>query len=111
MLTYERELRGTEIQVVETYNPGALDRVTVFDRSNKEVEVWKGIDPVKPKRGKGTAFIPVNVSFPFRTVKLYLNSTDIKGWNEIDAVGVKESGTVYWATRARASSTFARPLY
>jgi hypothetical protein len=50
------------------------------------------------------------VDFAFKTnrVKLYLDSKGVPGWNEIDAVGLRESGgKTHWATSADASSTYA----
>jgi hypothetical protein len=109
LLTYRKAVQGKEILVYETYNPGALTRVTVFNGS-KEVEVWKGKDPVVAQDGKGIATIPVNVAFAFSKVKLYIDSPAVAGWNEIDAVEVKDAaGKSHWASRARASSTYAVP--
>jgi hypothetical protein len=43
-------------------------------------------------------------------VKLYIESTRVPGWNEIDAVGVKDDqGKLHWAVAADASTTFAQP--
>ncbi len=109
LLTYRGAMHASQIHVYETYNPGALSRVTVFD-GNREVEVWKGKDPVKvdAETGVGIAVIPVDVPFAFRRVKLYIDSKAVLGWNEIDAVGVKDTvGTVHWVARARASTTYA----
>lgn len=115
LLTYKKAAVPAEILIYETYNPGAVYRVTVF-RGRKEVEVWSGTDPVpadNPVSGKitkGVAKIPVDVSFSTKQVKVYLHSTMVPGWNEIDAVGIKDAkGKIQWASRARASSTYANP--
>ena len=43
-----------------------------------------------------------------RTVKLYLDSAGVPGWNEIDAVElVGRDGSHQWARSATASSTYA----
>ena len=117
LLTYAKAVKPVEIQVYETYNPGAVYRVTVFD-GNKEVEVWSGTDPVTVNSSlnglssMGTAKLPVTVGFSTKMVKVYLHSKAVTGWNEIDAVGIRDvAGTVHWAKKARASSTFAAPAY
>ncbi len=107
LLTYAKAFDAKEVIVHESYNTGALTRVTVMD-GTKEVEVWSGTDPVGVGEGHGIAVIPVDVHFPVRRVKLYFASKDVAGWNEIDAVGLREKrGKIHWATRARASSTYA----
>jgi hypothetical protein len=96
------------IDIHETFNPGAVNRVTVFTANGKEVEVWSGKDPTPVGSGRGVSKIPVKVDFKTEQVKIYLDSPRVRGWNEIDAVGlVDESGRTQWASDAKASSTFA----
>jgi hypothetical protein len=46
--------------------------------------------------------------FKTNKVKLYLKSTEVPGWNEIDAVGLLDAaGKLQWATKAEASSSYA----
>jgi hypothetical protein len=108
LLEYAEAVKPRAVRVVETYNPGALERVTVFDPQDREVEVWKGEDPTPPISAMGTSNIPVNVDFPVKRVKIYLDSPAVEGWNEIDAVGLVDAeGKLHWAESATASSTYA----
>lgn len=110
-LTYAQPVKVKEVQVVETFNPGALIRVTVFDAEGNEVEAWKGEDPTPQGSGMGTSKIPINVAFPVSKVKLFIDSPRVPGWNEIDAVGLlDETGEAHWAESAQASSTFAERM-
>jgi hypothetical protein len=44
-------------------------------------------------------------------VKIYLASKDVPGWNEIDAVGLRDaSQRTQWAVAAKASSTYAQAM-
>ncbi len=112
LLTYAAPIKPMAIHVYETYNPGALARVTVFGPDRQEMEVWKGKDPSEPGSGMGISKIPLDqakVTFPITRVKLYLDSPSVRGWNEIDAVGLMDhSGKLHWATKAEASSTYAQ---
>jgi uncharacterized protein DUF1549 len=95
--------------VYETFNPGALYRVTVFKADGTEVEVWKGKDPTPVGSGKGVSVIPIKTDFKTKRVKIYLASKDVPGWNEIDAVGLRDrSQRTQWAVSAKASSTYAQ---
>jgi hypothetical protein len=47
------------------------------------------------------------VDFPVRRIRIELDSMNVPGWNEIDAVGlVDDAGRTHWAARVTASSTW-----
>jgi hypothetical protein len=103
LLEYARPVRPLALVVYENHHPGALKKVTVFRSDGAEVVVWEGKDPV---RG-GIALIPVRADFRVLRVKLHLASKAVKGWNEIDAVGLLDDrGRTHWATAAHASSFY-----
>ncbi|MEL6107851.1 MAG: hypothetical protein AAFU85_17640 [Planctomycetota bacterium] len=109
ILEYGKPIRPASVQVHETFNPGALNQVSVFDPEGKEVVVWRGVDPTGPDKDRGVSTIPVSTTFDVRRIKLYLDSPKVSGWNEIDAVGlVSDKGRVHWATDAAASSSFGK---
>ncbi len=108
-LDYAVAVSPTAVLVHENYNPGALHRVTAFQTDGAEVEVWKGKDPTRPGSGSGVSVIPVQTDFPTKRIRIYLASKDTPGWNEIDAVGLRDdTGKVQWATEVTASSTYAQ---
>lgn len=114
-LAYDKPVRPVAILIYENYNPGALYKVSVFTPNEPmnptlylESEVWKGKDPTAPGSGRGVSVIPVKLDHPITAVRLFLHSPQVKGWNEIDAVGLLDSeGKIQWAARAEASSTYA----
>jgi hypothetical protein len=131
MLEYDDFVEPTAVLVYETYNPGALVRVTAFTPEGEEVELWKGVDPTPPDSGMGVSEIPVKATaekkniqrgsptepeppakatFKTNRIKLYIDSPNFPGWNEIDAVGIRDkSKKMHWAVAADASSTYAQP--
>lgn len=109
-LKYAEAVVPKGVKIYETFNPGAVNRVSIVDSGGKEVEVWQGQDPTVTGSGKGVSEISFLTKVKTDTVKIYLDSPRVPGWNEIDAVGlVDEAGNVQWATQAEASSTFAEP--
>ncbi|MCA9096596.1 MAG: hypothetical protein KDA68_24115, partial [Planctomycetaceae bacterium] len=105
---YAAPVVAATILVHETYNPGALVRVTTFNEDDEEVELWSGVDPTPPTEKKGVSKIPVQQRQPIRKIKLYLDSPNVPGWNEIDAVGLEDrNGNTVWASHVEASSTYA----
>lgn len=107
-LHYDRPVRPSAVHIYETYNPGAVDRITATSPSGTEVELWRGQDPVPQGNAKGTAKIAVRCDFDTQCITIYLKSSAVPGWNEIDAVGLLDQAEkVHWATAAEASSTYA----
>jgi beta-lactamase regulating signal transducer with metallopeptidase domain len=110
-VSYDKPVRPMAILVYENYNPGALYKVSVFTSTggqSLESEIWKGKDPTPPGSGWGVSIIPVKWDQPINAVQLYLHSPQVKGWNEIDAVGLLDAeGKIHWASRAEASSSYA----
>lgn len=107
VLDYDRPVIPKTIEIHETYNPGAVDRVTIFRDDGTEVTVWRGVDPTLTSASRGISKIPINVDFAVQRVKIYINSPAVPGWNEIDAVGIVDtSGKKHWAEKAYASSSF-----
>jgi hypothetical protein len=110
MLEYAEAVVPKAVLVYETYNPGALVRVTAFRADGQEVELWKGKDPTATDAEMGISEIPVKADFKTTRIKIYLASKDVSGWNEIDAVGVRDADKkMHWAAAADASSTYAQP--
>jgi len=106
---YAEPVVPSAILIYETYNPGALNRVSVFKLDGTEVEVWKGQDPTPPENGHGVSIIPCKVEFKVTRVKIYLSSPEYPGYNEIDAVGLRDTtDRVQWAGAVEASSTYAQ---
>lgn len=107
-LEYEAAVTVTKVKVYETFNPGALTRVTSVDDEGKETEIWAGKDPTPMNSGMGVSEVAAAGTPTTKRIKIYLDSPAVPGWNEIDAVGlVDDKGNTHWATKARASSSYA----
>ncbi|MEZ6047752.1 MAG: hypothetical protein R3C11_19675 [Planctomycetaceae bacterium] len=136
-LSYEPAVQNPRmILIFETFNPGAITQVSAippqkifsqysFIRSGagqtnkatpvyptmnineEEAVVWSG-EVEKLPAEINVKSIPLNVKYPIDRVKLTIASDEVKGWNEIDAVGIVDNkGEIHWATAATASSTYA----
>ena len=107
-LGYENAVEVAQVNVRETYNPGAISKIAAVLPNGQETVLWEGVEPA--------AQAPVNMSFPLpagvraNQVKVYLDRRRVPGWNEIDAVElVGRDGSRQWATSAVASSSYAEP--
>lgn len=104
---FENEVSPAELHIHETYNPGAVYKVSVFTPIGNEVTVWQGTDPTPQGSGGGVSKIPLQTIWQTKKVKIYIASKKVSGWNEIDAIGlVDQSGDVQWTRHAEASSSY-----
>jgi len=109
VLEFAREVVPTAVRVFESFNPGAVVAVLAVDDAGTEIELWRGLDPVAPGAEHAVTLIPLAGEHASRRIKLELDSQRVRGWNEIDAVGLHgPDGALQWAVLAEASSTFAR---
>ena len=107
-LDYEKAVDITEVRVRETYNPGAISKVTAFLANGSEVTLWEGVEPRSVAPVEMSFTIPNSVNA--KSVKVYLDTARVPGWNEIDAVQIiGRDGSQQWAKQATASSTYAEP--
>ena len=112
IMSYKKPQQNVEIVVYENCSPGAITKISVFQKDGKEVTVWEGVDPTPRDQQWGISVFPANVDFPFQRLKLYINSQDVPGYNEIDAVGLRDKeGKVQWASSADCSTWYGMPHF
>ena len=97
------------VEIIETYNPGAIVAISSVSAAGLATEIWSGTDPIKPVAGMGTSVIKPSVAVHTRRIKIKLDTSKVPGWNEIDAVSIRDSnGKVQWASRAWSSSSYGK---
>lgn len=96
-----------EVRIRETYNAGAISRVTAM-MNGREVVLWEGT--AGPGKAPRDFVVPVSGNIRAQSVVLHLDTARVEGWNEIDAVElVGRDGSRQWASHANAGSTYAAP--
>ncbi len=107
-LDYEESMDVSQINVIESHNPGAISKVTAIDETGQEVVVWEGtMDPSKSNELITSEF-PVVDTVRANKLKVYLDTTRVSGWNEIDAVQmIGNDGNNQWAISSSASSSYS----
>lgn len=114
-LDYARAVLPKEVHVCETYSPGALVRVTVFDPAGNEVQVWAGKDPSAQMPILSISKVPIAADYPVSRIRVYFDMAAVPGWSEIDAVGLMgQNDVVQWAKAARGSTAYGTsppPIY
>jgi hypothetical protein len=94
-----------EIRIRETFNPGAISKVTGMVDGQEHV-LWEGT--ATGGAAPRDFVIPVQGTLQANSVVVHLDTARIPGWNEIDAVElVGKDGSRQWASSVTASSTYA----
>lgn len=109
---FPRSVLVSAIEVVETYNPGAVSEILTVSMAGIETSIWKGTDPLAGQglRG-GTARFPISQPISTRRIKIAVDSKTVPGWNEIDAVSLVDAqGKKTWASQAWTSSSFGNHM-
>ena len=83
-LGYENAVIPTRVRVHETYNPGAVVKIEGRDEKGEWRVLWQGRDPIR--EGIGWLEVDVTAAFATRSIRLTLDSANVAGWNEVDAV-------------------------
>jgi hypothetical protein len=102
---FDQEVDVAEVRIRETYNPGAISKVTAVV-NGQEVVLWEGT----AQSGAAPRDFVVRPTYNVRasSVVVHLDTARVPGWNELDAVElVGRDGSRQWATSANASSTYA----
>ena len=104
-LVYAAPVEVAQVIVRETYNPGAISKVSVILENGTEVPIWQGAQAAVP--GPIDRVFPAPGGMIARSAKVYLDTKRVPGWNEIDAVALTDrSGARHWAESASASSSY-----
>jgi hypothetical protein len=87
-LDYAKPVNATEIRIRQTFNPGAIIKVELFDESGTAHNIWQGPDKTNYPSNE-IAWLNVAVEkteYKTQKVKITLATNAVDGWNEIDAV-------------------------
>ncbi len=102
---YQKSVEISEINIHETYNPGAISKVSALMPDGSERVIWEGtMDP-----GQDVIERAVKVPPGVRSdqIRIELDTSRVPGWNEIDAVElVGRDGSRQWGVESKASSYF-----
>ncbi len=109
-LDYDDLVDLEQVNVVESHNPGAISKVAAVLPDGSEATIWEGTLDGSAQNELVTSEFLVENDLRTQSVKVYLDTARISGWNEIDAVQlIGRDGTKQWASGSSASSSYADP--
>jgi len=103
---FAKPVELAEVRIRESFNPGAISKVEAISADNKGIVIWEGTAQATP--APSDMVVKPESAVVSNKIKIHLDTTRVKGWNEIDAVELLgKDGARQWAQAATASSTFA----
>lgn len=107
VLTFDRVIDIASVRVFESYNPGAIIKVSAQRPDRSEVAIWEGQSSTSNPAPAVSTF-ECREAVRADVIVVDLDTSLVPGWNEIDAVAVDDTrGRTHWATSASASSSYA----
>lgn len=94
---FENPMAIRQIIINENFNAGAIARVEMFDETGADYLAYKNEDPalVAEKGRLLTIVLDKTTAFKVQSVKILLDDPAVKGFNQIDAVGISTSETPF----------------
>jgi hypothetical protein len=78
----------SQVQIFETFNPGAIAKVELITVSGRRILAASGRQDIGGKLGARRVIDVQCTSEPVASVRVELDSRGVSGWNELDAIGV-----------------------
>ena len=104
-VSFAKAVEIDEIRIRETFNPGAVCKITAFSNENVEIVLWEGVK--NPILAPTDMVVWPVLGIKSDRIKIHLDTKRIHGWNEIDAVEIiGADGSRQWGMNATASSFF-----
>jgi len=96
---YTQPLAIRQVAIGESFNPGSISRVYVYDEAGNEYQIYHNLNtgPVT-EMGRMLHVLTELTAYKVVSVKLILSTFDVPGWNHIDAIGISASATPVRAT-------------
>ncbi|MCH8318542.1 MAG: PD40 domain-containing protein, partial [Bacteroidetes bacterium] len=88
---FEDPMKVRQVVIAENYNPGAVEKVFLFDKEGNKYEVYLDTVGEIPERSRMfNIFFPLT-DYKVKAVEINLQCGKVQGWNEIDAIGISDS--------------------
>ena len=115
---FDRATALTKVNIHQSYGPGAIIKVMAVGSTEAESMIWDAAavgaaSRDQPASGSSPVILSLDaprVGLVAKSVKVFLDTSRVPGWNEIDAVElIGSDGSRQWASRASASSFYGSP--
>jgi outer membrane protein OmpA-like peptidoglycan-associated protein len=93
-VAFDTTMRVKQIAVAENLGAGCITKIILYDINNVEHEIYQNNSNINPNgNGIGKMFnfiLPEITSYVVKSLQLKLNTSRVKGPNQIDAIGISQ---------------------
>ncbi|OJJ23462.1 hypothetical protein BKI52_03615 [marine bacterium AO1-C] len=92
-VAFSNPMKTKQIAIAENFNPGAISQIYAYDSKGTQYLVYEN-KQLKKLVVKGRMFrfmFPKITPYKIKSLKIFLNTQKISGYNQIDAVGISDS--------------------
>lgn len=83
-----------QVAVGENFGQGCVTKIFAYDEQDGEHQIYENSLPPAPGSGKVlTAIMSEMTPYRVKAVKVVLVTARVRGWNQIDAIGISQSDT------------------
>ena len=90
---FEKAIFVKQIAIAESFGAGAISAIILYDTEDKGHLIYKNqrTEPASTQGKMFNLFLKKKTTYQVKSVKIKLNTIDVGGWNNIDAIGISES--------------------
>ncbi|OFY24915.1 MAG: hypothetical protein A2W98_03810 [Bacteroidetes bacterium GWF2_33_38] len=91
-------MRIQQVAVVENFNPGSVDKITIFGVGGEKTVVYEKSPGATKEKSRIINVIFEATEFFVKEVEVSLKPGEVEGWNQIDAIGISDSkDSIKWS--------------
>ena len=90
---FEKAIFVKQIAIAESFGAGAISSIILYDLEDKGHLIYKNqqTEPAATQGKMLNIYLKQKTTYRVKSVKIKLNTIDVSGWNNIDAIGISES--------------------
>jgi OOP family OmpA-OmpF porin len=88
---YTHAMYIQQVAIAENFNPGAIERVYLYDVEGERHEVYHQSPKAASASSRVLTIVFPKTEYAVNAVEIILQCGQVDGWNEIDAIGISES--------------------
>jgi len=85
---FSQPMRASAVEIYETYNPGAVRSITLITTSGERISAYRANPQATGATANRLHVDTGCTAEPIASVRVEIGSTQVAGWNEIDAIGL-----------------------
>jgi outer membrane protein OmpA-like peptidoglycan-associated protein len=88
---YSEPMRIRQVAIAENLNAGSVSRIYAYDEQNREYLLFENTKDTTRTPGRIMNVMVPETAYRVTALKLVLKTSRIKGWNQIDAIGISSA--------------------